>query len=101
MRSVVLLLLLGGPALAQDARSPMNYPGICCEPAHCAPVPCDELIELKGGHVVYTAPNGAEITVARSHVQESPNHQCHICYDRDPKRKGPYNGFCAFTLSGS
>ncbi len=66
------------------------YPQSCCGDFHCHPVPCEELVEGRGGWV--HIPTGTVFDDFR--VQPSKDRFCHICIING-------QGACAFIQMGT
>lgn len=55
------------------------YPAKCCSGTDCKPVPCDSLVELKGGDMGYVDENGKAYRFAKEKINPSEDNECHVC----------------------
>ena len=66
------------------------YPTACCGGFDCKPVPCDQLVEGRGGWIYL--PTGTVFDDFR--VQPSQDRNCHVCIING-------QGACAFIQMGT
>jgi hypothetical protein len=69
------------------------YPSSCCGGSECQPVPCDQLVEARGGWLYL--PTGNYFHEAQ--VQPSPDRNCHVCI----MKGGDHRSLCAFIQMGT
>jgi hypothetical protein len=68
------------------------YSSQCCGREDCHPVPCEELVEDRGGKWVYTPTHNV---FGPEQVFPSQDKNCHVCLSKDDKRS-----LCAYIQQG-
>lgn len=76
MGLTIVAALIAAEAQAHKAPSGWEYPKNCCNDGDCKPVPCDELVEMPSGSIIWKKEGW---TFQKGRVFASGDDECHVC----------------------